>query len=70
MPNYCRTDKYVFVKPNVWNMIPDVEDNSFKPLINNLSTNKLSVNIDGRAGIGKSTFINQLVEHFDKNSIA
>ena len=70
MPRYCRTDKYEYIKPIGWTLLKDVDDNNFQPLIDNIIKNKLSVNIDGRAGTGKSTFINQLVENFEKNNIS
>ena len=70
MPRYCRTDKYQYIKPIGWTLLEDVDDNNFQPLIDNIIKNKLSVNIDGRAGTGKSTFINKLVENFEKNNIS
>ena len=68
LPHYTRKDKYN-IENLVWKTIQDVEDNDFKPLIDNIISNKISVNINGRAGTGKSTFINQLVENFDKQGI-
>ena len=43
-----------------WDTKEDVPDNTFKPLIDHIVNNNMSVNIDGRAGTGKSVFIKQL----------
>ncbi len=49
--------------------IKDVSDNNFKPLVEHIINNNISVNIDGRAGTGKSTFIKQIQEEFDKRQV-
>ncbi len=53
-----------------WNIIPDVQDNNFNPLIEMIINNKMNVNINGRAGTGKSTLINQLIQKFEDKSIS
>ena len=50
-------------------IIADVSDNNFKPLIEHIINNNISINIDGRAGTGKSTFIKQIQEEMDKTEI-
>ena len=43
-------------------ILNDVEDNDFEPLIKNILDLNKSVNIDGRAGCGKSTLIKLLMK--------
>lgn len=59
LPKYLRSDTYTYSVP-VWNCIPDVIDNDFMPLVNQILDNKISINIDGRAGTGKSTLVKML----------
>ena len=59
MNNYKRTDKYVHTASS-WNIIPDVLDNNFAPLVDQIVANNLSANIDGRAGVGKSKLISDI----------
>ena len=40
-----------------WNIVPDVIDNNFEPLIDHIINSNESVNIDGRAGCGKSAIL-------------
>ena len=65
MPSYIRTDKYDFVKPITWNVIPEVEDNNFQPLIDNINL-KIRVSIAGREGTGKSSFFNKTFANINK----
>ena len=56
---YIRTD--VFSKEKYeWNKIIDCNDNNFEPFVKQILDNKMSINIDGRGGTGKSTLIGQL----------
>ena len=59
LPNYKRTDKYK-LKDKVLNLIQDVEDNDFQPLVKKILESKQSFHIDGRAGCGKSTLIKMM----------
>ena len=36
MPNNIITDKYIHDIKYNWNIIPDVDDNNFKPLVNKI----------------------------------
>jgi len=68
LPNYTRTNKYI-IKNVFWNKIEDVSDNNFKSLVEHIINNNISINIDGRAGTGKSTLIKQIQEEMDKREI-
>ena len=46
-------------------IINDVDDNNFEPLIKTILDLNKSVNIDGRAGCGKSTLIKMLMKTMD-----
>ena len=52
----------------------DPQETDFKPLVNQTLDSKSSINIDGRAGTGKSTFINLYTEMnnrtFENTSLA
>ena len=61
-----RYEKFNYNK-NVFNIINDVEDNDFKPLIKQI-INLNGCTIQGIAGSGKSTLINQLVETIRTNN--
>ena len=45
------------------------DSNNFQPLVEHIINNNISINIDGRAGTGKSTFIKQLQQEMDKRDI-
>ena len=57
---YCRAEKFKYAKQDI-NIINDVEDNDFKPLIDKI-INLDGCSIQGIAGSGKSTLINSLVK--------
>ena len=57
---YFRTEKFEYVKQD-FNIIKDVEDNDFKPLIEKI-INLDGCSVQGVAGSGKSTLINNLVK--------
>ena len=59
LPNYKRSDKYK-LKEKKLNLIEDVEDNNFEPLVKTILESKQSYHIDGRAGCGKSTLIKMM----------
>ena len=59
LPKYVRTKKYDFQLPQ-YNIIPDVSDNNFNPLVESILASCKSIHIDGRAGCGKSTLIKML----------
>ncbi len=46
------------------------DSSNFQPLIEHIINNNISINIDGRAGTGKSTFINQLQKEFEDRGIS
>ena len=54
-----RTDEFYY-KPNQWNIINDVKDNDFEPLVNLIIDSQKSINIAGMGGYGKSTLIKQI----------
>ena len=56
---YLRSETNQYTVPK-WDIIPDVVDNDFMPLVNQILDNNMSINIDGRAGTGKSTLIKML----------
>ena len=56
MNNYKRVEKYIY-DVSVWNIIPEVIDNNFEPLVDQIISSNKSINIDGRAGCGKSYLI-------------
>ena len=49
--------------------IEDTEDNNFEPLINQILDRRISANIDGRGGTGKTTLINGLQAEMKKRSL-
>ena len=59
LPKYVRTGKYDFKLPE-YNIISDVSDNNFNPLVESILSSGKSIHIDGRAGCGKSTLIKML----------
>ena len=63
MARYIRADTYVH-KPLQWKVINDVDDNDFTPLVNTIVQSNKSINIDGRAGTGKSTLIRKIQDNY------
>ena len=60
LKGYKRTDTYKY-KAKEWSIISDdPTTNDFTPLIKQILDSNKSINIDGLAGCGKSTFINQV----------
>ena len=68
LPNYKRSEIYI-LKNNEYEIIPDVTDNDFKPLVDTILNSKKSIHIDGRAGCGKSTLIKLLHKELDDKKI-
>ena len=69
--NMIRTDEFYY-KKNQWNIINDVKDNDFEPLVNLIIDSQKSINIAGMGGYGKSTLIKQIQKKLtanDKNHI-
>ena len=64
LPGTKRNDYYDHIT-NTMEIINDVEDNNFEPLIKTILDLNKSVNIDGRAGCGKSTLIKMLMKTMD-----
>lgn len=62
---YLRTDVFKYEKSD-FNIISDVEDNDFKPLIEKI-INSNGCSIQGVAGSGKSNLINNLVKEIRNN---
>jgi energy-coupling factor transporter ATP-binding protein EcfA2 len=68
LPGFDRRDTYV-PKPIEWTTILDRVDNDFNPFVEQILDDKMSVNIDGPAGSGKSTLIKMLQEEMNKRSL-
>jgi len=68
LAKYKRSDKYDYVEQK-WNIIDDVADNDFTPLINHITTQIKSIVINGRAGCGKTTLVKGLQEALTKQGI-
>jgi len=56
---YKRTDTYIY-EPKKWTVYNDVEDNDFKPIVDNVFELNQSCFITGPAGTGKSQLIRQI----------
>ncbi len=52
-----------------WNIEYDNLSNDFQPVVQQILASKNSINIEGRAGVGKSNFINALKFELDKQEI-
>ena len=61
LPGTKRNDYYDHTI-NQMNILNDVNDNNFEPLIKKILDMNESINIDGRAGCGKSTLIKMLMK--------
>ena len=59
MANYNRIQKYEH-ENQIWKTIQDISNNDFNQLIKDILDSKQSINIDGRAGVGKSTLIKSM----------
>ena len=68
LPKWQRTQKYEY-KQAEWNITNDCIDNDFKPLVKQILDSKKSINIDGRAGVGKSFFIKNLHQEMDERKL-
>jgi hypothetical protein len=69
LPNYTRKDVYN-LNSEIWNVMNDVSDNNFKPLVDHILDNMMSINIDGLAGTGKSTLIKKLQDEMKIRGIS
>ena len=69
LEKYQRTDIYEY-KEQEWNILDDIDNNDFSILVNKILDSKQSINIDGRAGTGKSTLINLLQSELKKRGIS
>ncbi len=67
MQGLKRDDIYQYKIPK-YNVISDVEDNNFAPLVNTIISSNKSIHIDGAAGCGKSYLIKQLQQQLDINN--
>ena len=68
LPVWRRTSEYEYKNPP-WTTIEDTGDNNFQPSVEKVLDGKKSINIEGRAGTGKSTFIKTLHAEMDKRKI-
>ena len=59
LSKYSRTDRYDY-KEQHFNVSSDVDDNDFKPLVDNILTSQKSWHLDGRGGTGKTNLIKML----------
>ena len=56
-------------EPIKWEVVGDVANNDFKPLVDQILDSGKSCNIDGRAGTGKSTLIQMIQTELDERGI-
>ena len=68
LPQYIRKDTFLHQVAE-WEIIEDVDDNDFTPLVNMIVDSKQSFHIDGRAGTGKSTLVLALQAEMTKRNI-
>ena len=64
LQRYLRTDKYIYEDYN-WGWMNDPGHNDFKGIVDTILDSGKSINIDGRAGMGKSSMVNSLLEEFE-----
>jgi len=69
MEKYKRSIMYNHIYQE-WTEHKDIESNDFKILVNQILDSNKSINIDGRAGTGKSTLINMLQTEMEKRGIS
>ena len=67
-PKYIRTETFTFKKPK-FNIIDDVDDNNFEPLVKKIVDVLGNCFITGYPGAGKSTLINQTKKYLDDKGI-
>ena len=56
LPQHVRSSRYTHEEPQ-WKVIEDVPNNDFGPLVSKVLDGKLSANLLGRGGTGKTFFI-------------
>ena len=66
MPSYKRDTSYEYEHLK-WQVINDVEDNNFKPLVDTVINSNKSYFITGPAGTGKSQLIRDIKDELEKN---
>jgi hypothetical protein len=67
-PNYIRTETFNYEKPK-FNITEDVEDNNFEPLVRKIVESLGCCFINGIAGAGKTTLINQIKKYLDDKGL-
>ena len=68
LPNWRRTQQYEYKFINL-KIINDQQYNDFKPLVNQILDSNKSININGRAGTGKSTLIKESYKELDNRKL-
>jgi molybdopterin-guanine dinucleotide biosynthesis protein len=68
MKQHSRTATYKYENKQ-WAIIEDSGNNDFQPFVQHILDNRLSLNIDGLAGTGKSTLVNQLQEEMKNRNL-
>ena len=68
LPVWRRTSEYEYKNPP-WTTIEDTGYNNFQPFVEKVLNRNKSIHIEGRAGTGKSTFIETLHTEMDKRQI-
>ena len=69
LEQYKRTKVYEYFNQH-WNVLEDINTNDFKQLVEHILNSKNGINIDGRAGVGKSWIIRQLQSEMKKRGIS
>ena len=69
LEQYKRTKVYEYFNQH-WNVLEDINTNDFKQLVEHILNSKNGLNIDGRAGVGKSWIIRQLQSEMKKRGIS
>ena len=64
LQRYLRTDKYRYEDYN-WGLMNDPGHNDFKGIVDTILDSGKSINIDGRAGTGKSFMVNSLIKELE-----
>ena len=64
-----KTDAYEHKYIKQWEILEDLKTNDFSEYVNNIINDNKSINIDGRAGTGKSTLVKMIQEEMAKRSI-
>ena len=68
-PNFIRSNDFVYTKPS-WNITEDVENNDMSKIVDHIIDNKISCNVDGRAGCGKTTLIKAIMKKMSDNNMS